>query len=1026
VVLVKSVQVDIGVKGDTESKAKLDAITKKAEDLKRAFPEYKLKIDSAAASEKLRLFKAQLAEATKDRTANVKVKVDESALSKFAKKMQGAGGPSWLGPALLLAPAATTLGGVGLAAGAGLAGAFTAGAGALAAFGAVAKPVLTSAKTAADAVTKAQQNYQAVIAAGVPKAQAQLSLQTANSNAMLTYKAALAGGAKPATALAALHVTLAKNQLAYNSATNAGTFGAKAYAAEQAAIGKAYAGLSPQQIALSRQLGAMAAAWDKVKTSQTPVVSGALQPWLKSVTDLTGHLAPIIAKVAPVIKEIGTQFDILVSSSAFSAFIKFIAGTGSQSVAAAGNLLTGFLDAVITLLPKFNPLIQQANKWVYGLGDSIARWANSQKTADHITAFMAWFKTNGPVVGGLLTNLGLALKAMAPGLTAGGALELKVISDFLGLVAKLPPGIAKPLFEVAGAALILNKMGGGKVISFLVTAAFGGLLKGGGAASGAAEAGGAASLWSKLAPGARLAGGVLAITLAVDAVLKGTSSGPGGKNWFDNPFGMPGPKDKASVNNWLTSFSPYENLITKTIPGWFTAGAAGARLAWSGLLGSVTGMFTRTSNTMGSTFTHMSSVIAAAMQATGRSADNLRTRNLTPLLGYAGQVSGGIQGLASRINPGLSGALNTGGQHADTFRTRNLGPLQGSLSKTSGGVQGLQGLINAMHGKTVGVGVRASGSGGMTFTEKVAASISSGGFSLRSLAAGGRLPGYGGGDRHPALLESGETVVSKEHSQTLAGAFRAIGVPGYAGGGIAGMVPWAANAGTGFARAVGADLLRKEFAHLRATVAAAAKANAMAFASPAAGGVPGSGVQRWLGTVQSALAQLGLSLGLANDVLYQMQSESGGNPTIVNTTDSNWLAGHPSVGLMQVIAGTFAAYAGPYRSIGPFEYGVSVNPLANIYAALNYGKHGRGFGSGPGQIGSGHGYDQGGWLMPGLTLAMNSTGRPEQVLPPGGRGGGDTYVINVTLPPGSDRDHGRRIVGYIKQYEKGSGPGWRK
>jgi SLT domain-containing protein len=29
-------------------------------------------------------------------------------------------------------------------------------------------------------------------------------------------------------------------------------------------------------------------------------------------------------------------------------------------------------------------------------------------------------------------------------------------------------------------------------------------------------------------------------------------------------------------------------------------------------------------------------------------------------------------------------------------------------------------------------------------------------------------------------------------------------------------------------------------------------------------------------------------------------------------------------------------------------------------------------------------YDRGGWLMPGATLAVNSTGRPERVVPPGG------------------------------------------
>jgi hypothetical protein len=83
------------------------------------------------------------------------------------------------------------------------------------------------------------------------------------------------------------------------------------------------------------------------------------------------------------------------------------------------------------------------------------------------------------------------------------------------------------------------------------------------------------------------------------------------------------------------------------------------------------------------------------------------------------------------------------------------------------------------------------------------------------------------------------------------------------------------------------------------------------------------------------------------------------------TGNSNYAAGHPSVGLMQVIRGTFDAWAGPYRNTGPFSWGVSVNPDANIYAALQYARHGRGFGPGPGQIGSGHGYAAGGTAKPG-------------------------------------------------------------
>jgi hypothetical protein len=39
---------------------------------------------------------------------------------------------------------------------------------------------------------------------------------------------------------------------------------------------------------------------------------------------------------------------------------------------------------------------------------------------------------------------------------------------------------------------------------------------------------------------------------------------------------------------------------------------------------------------------------------------------------------------------------------------------------------------------------------------------------------------------------------------------------------------------------------------------------------------------------------------------------------------------------MQVIRGTFERYAGKYRKTGPFMYGVSVDPMANVYASMKY------------------------------------------------------------------------------------------
>jgi SLT domain-containing protein len=99
----------------------------------------------------------------------------------------------------------------------------------------------------------------------------------------------------------------------------------------------------------------------------------------------------------------------------------------------------------------------------------------------------------------------------------------------------------------------------------------------------------------------------------------------------------------------------------------------------------------------------------------------------------------------------------------------------------------------------------------------------------------------------------------------------------------------------------------------------------------------GSGsVQSW---ILQALKAMGIaaSSSLVSGIGSLIMSESGGNPNAVNNWDSNAAAGHPSKGLMQTIASTFAAYVWPaFRSRSIFD------PIANItagvrYAIANYG-----------------------------------------------------------------------------------------
>ncbi|WP_322500788.1 peptidoglycan DD-metalloendopeptidase family protein [Streptomyces rochei] len=146
------------------------------------------------------------------------------------------------------------------------------------------------------------------------------------------------------------------------------------------------------------------------------------------------------------------------------------------------------------------------------------------------------------------------------------------------------------------------------------------------------------------------------------------------------------------------------------------------------------------------------------------------------------------------------------------------------------------------------------------------------------------------------------------------------------------------------------------------------------------GGSGGKGVQRWRGVVNQALGLVGQPRSLADTTLRRMNQESGGDPNIVNRWDSNWAAGHPSVGLMQVIGPTFRAFAGRFRNTGPFSYGVSTNPLANVYASMRYAL--AQYGSLPRAYNRPGGYDSGGWLGPGQ-IGVNHLRQPEAVLTPG-------------------------------------------
>lgn len=141
----------------------------------------------------------------------------------------------------------------------------------------------------------------------------------------------------------------------------------------------------------------------------------------------------------------------------------------------------------------------------------------------------------------------------------------------------------------------------------------------------------------------------------------------------------------------------------------------------------------------------------------------------------------------------------------------------------------------------------------------------------------------------------------------------------------------------------------------------------------AVAGKYGSSVERWRSTVNSALNKLGIySLANANRTLYQMKTESNGNPSAINNWDINAKNGTPSKGLMQVIDPTFRAYA---RS--PYNKNIW-DPMSNILASMRYAL------SRYGSLASayrGVGYENGGLVTQDGLYRMGEGNKKEMVIP---------------------------------------------
>ena len=273
---------------------------------------------------------------------------------------------------------------------------------------------------------------------------------------------------------------------------------------------------------------------------------------------------------------------------------------------------------------------------------------------------------------------------------------------------------------------------------------------------------------------------------------------------------------QGAIGNWNAFYGgfikPVADFFTSTLPGFFSslAGSASPVGAWLGTLGDqIGGFFTKTlpgwfSTALGVAQTFFTSTLPAPFttfwgwlqgwgsdiggfftktvpgffSSLGRDAADFFTSTLpAPFKTFWSWVQGwggDIDTLFTKTLPGFfSDAVSDIGKAWSGLESAVAGPVNTVINDVLNPLIGAFDTIT----KALGLGspipkLSSIGGGG------------SGGKQTSKARHGMKVPGWGGGDIFPALLEPGETVVSKEKSKEYAWLFKSMGVPGYAQGGV--------------------------------------------------------------------------------------------------------------------------------------------------------------------------------------------------------------------------------------------------
>lgn len=812
------------------------------------------------------------------------------------------------------------------------------------------------------------------------------------------------------------------------------TSGGKAYVAALAKVQAANKAVSDAQAAYNQTLAGMPPA-----TRQTAVAYAGLTDAVKKWSDsLSGSTMPVftlgiqkiqglLPKLTPIVKAVGADLlsflenlDSGTAGKVFDSFGKDLGGLASGSLTdflnIAKNLAVGFAG----ILDSFTPMASKVTGGLAQLSGKFAEWGATAGSTSGVQSFFAMAKKEAPQLGSDLEKIATAATHIGGGLGPLSGIGLKVAGAFASILQALPVPVLNQVVNIIVATNLAMKAYA--LYTSLAAAA--------------------TWLFSTATGASRVQMALLRVQMALIYIqyrLQALWSGiVTAATWLWNT---------SLVTSVVTLVSSTASMVARNVALGASAVATGVVTAatwlWTAALGpAVAAIWAMTTALLASPITWIvigiglliAAIVLIATKTTWFQTawkyswnfikqaasdawnfidnwvvkpfmdafNSLWNDVLQPVFkfiidAFLNMASVLINGAASMFGwiPGVGGKLKQAAKAFDDFRD--------SVNDSLGGIKP----------KNIPVTIKFNGVPEGTITGHSYTSTT--GFSY---AGGGPVqgPGTETSDDVPALLSDNEHVWTAKEVRAAGGhrnvaamrkAVLSRGLGMFSSGGAVGddaqkmslsvTQPTAAAVANGM-KVSAAEVVTRTTNQITQAYIKASKG----VVSSLGGAIP---TKQHLSVINAAMAAAGVPPpGTSGEWQTGLNTligrESGWNANAINRWDSNAQAGHPSQGLAQTIPSTFEHYVpSSLRSLG------ILNPVANVAAAIRYIVSRYGNITRVQQANANlppQGYDVGGWLMPGATLAVNNTGRPERVLGPKDSIGGTlNLTVNVNAPIGS-------------------------